>query len=381
MTREVPSNMCEIGHEDAVRRSRPWSAARGFTLVELLVVIAIIAVLVGILMPAVQSARESARRSQCMSNMRQIGLAFHACLDARKYFPAACYTTDAAKLTKFPRPPEGNPARREHSWRVLVMPFLEERTTIDDYEWKKNWFDATSNSTPPRATDAVLGVPPNSNLGVALRGVAVFRCPSGPPIPSSLTIPKSPDSDSARPALAAIRRNPGVGDYETMTGLKENLLSPNPYPVKNADNTTGLLDKDRVTRLRQVVDGLSKTLLVVECAGRPLEFRGGKIEMAAGGARSGPTPKINQCVGWADSLGPFKLDPMLPSGVKTPVAAPNAGVPMNATNDGECYSFHVGGMAAVFGDTSTRFIAENIDLRTFCALVTRAGSEQTGEIP
>src|SRR4051812_36397477 len=47
----------------------------GFTLIELLVVIAIIAVLIALLLPAVQSARESARRSQCINNMRQIGLA------------------------------------------------------------------------------------------------------------------------------------------------------------------------------------------------------------------------------------------------------------------------------------------------------------------
>jgi len=352
---------------------------RGFTLVELLVVIAIIAVLIGLLLPAVQSARESARRTVCMSNMRQIGLAFHVCLDARKYFPAASYTTDAAKSSVFPTPPFGNPARREHSWRVLVMPFLEEKSTIDAYDWSKHWFDATSNSTPALAADATLGIPPNSNLGVALRGVAAFRCPSGPPIPPSLAIPTSPDSDSARPALTAIRQNPGLGDYETMTGVKRNLLSPDPYPVSNAENTKGLLDKDRVTRLKQVADGLTKTLLVVESAGRPLVYRGGTMQMTAGGSRSAPAPQINQCVGWADSLGPFKVDPITAAGVKG--AAPNTGLPMNATNDGECYSFHRGGMVAVFGDTSTRFIAEGIDLRTFCALVTRAGGEQTGEIP
>jgi len=55
----------------------------GFTLVELLVVIAIIGLLIGLLLPAVQAARESARRSECASNLRQIGLALEQYLQVQ----------------------------------------------------------------------------------------------------------------------------------------------------------------------------------------------------------------------------------------------------------------------------------------------------------
>ena len=341
--------------------------------------VAIIATLIGLLLPAVQSAREAARRTQCLNNVRQIGLAFHGCMEAKRYFPAACYTTDSAKTSIFPTPPEGNRSRREHSWRVLVMPFMEESLAVERYSWARHWYDGTSNSQPATPPDPALGVPSDSNLGIALRTVAVFGCPSKPPVQASITVPAAPDSDSVRPALAMLTRLPGLGDYETMTGVKRDVLAPDPYAVKDADNTKGMLDKDRVTRLRQVSDGLGKTLLVVESAGRPFVYRGKTMQMVPGGARSGPSPVVNQSVGWADNLGPFKLDPINADGSKG--AAPNSGRPFNATNDGEGFSFHSGVMSAVFGDVSTRLVSDGIDLRVFAALVTRAGGEPGGEVP
>jgi prepilin-type N-terminal cleavage/methylation domain-containing protein len=321
----------------------------GFTLVELLVVIAIIGTLVGLLLPAVQSAREAARRNACGNNMRQQGVAFHNLLDARKYFPAACYSTASANTTTFPTPPKGNTSRTEHSWRVLVMPYMEDQIAVQGYDFTKNWY----------ATE---------NLPIAQREMPVYRCPSSQQQVGVTSLPASPDSDSARPATTAAAPL-GRADYECMTGVKRNILSPDPYTPSGRTESLGALDKDKVTEPSKITDGLSKTFMLVECAGRPSVYMTTTVV----------TGTTNQCTGWADNLGPFKLDAIKPDGTKG--AAVNTAVTMNATNDGECYSFHAGGINAVLCDGATRYVADSVDLKVFCATVTRAGSEQVGDLP
>ena len=93
------------------------STARGFTLVELLVVIAIIAILIALLLPAVQSAREAARRSQCQNNLKQIGLAILNYHDTYRAYPPGVDYTSGYK---------GGGGCCGFAWSATILPFIEE---------------------------------------------------------------------------------------------------------------------------------------------------------------------------------------------------------------------------------------------------------------
>src|SRR5437763_14424728 len=103
----------------------PLSSRRGFTLVELLVVIAIIGVLVALLLPAIQAAREAARRTQCGNNLKQLGLALHNYISAKKDVLPGGYFQEF----KTPGGYQGE------SFFVRLLPYLEEQAIYDRWDF------------------------------------------------------------------------------------------------------------------------------------------------------------------------------------------------------------------------------------------------------
>jgi len=137
---------------------RRFSNRRGFTIVELLTVVATICILVGLMLPAVQQAREGARRLQCRSNLMQIGLALRNYESAHGSLPPGVVD---------PNPPIVNKDKGYHfGWIVQILPYLEASNVYRNFDFSVGVYDKR-NADAISATIAMLHCPTMWGSGTA----------------------------------------------------------------------------------------------------------------------------------------------------------------------------------------------------------------------
>jgi prepilin-type N-terminal cleavage/methylation domain-containing protein len=343
-----------------------------FTLIELLVVIAIIAILIGLLLPAVQKVREAAARTQCSNNLKQLGLAIHNHHDTYGYLPP--YGTNY-NYNPNPNNPLGNQGEG-FSAHTYLLPFIEQDNLYkqvninfsvnDPNNWIPSWANAFGVAGSPSASTSV----------------KTFICPSTP----AHNVDYEPYFVSlGLPDLGSFPL--GATDYAVVHGLDKTFISacaPNSpaSPDFWGDGSgamgvqgqfyqgSGMRGK---TKLTDLTDGTSNTILMSEDAGRHQDYARGKPDTNFNHS-DGPNGWMLNAA-WADQNSAIRV-----------VGFSNDGLTwaggccvINCNNAWQFYSFHTGGVNAVRGDGSVRFLQDSIAPGVLAAMVSRAGGEVFNE--
>ncbi len=341
-------------------------SAKGFTLIELLVVIAIIAVLIALLLPAVQQAREAARRSQCLNNMKQLGLALMNYESSYRVLPMEKIT----QTTPFPY---------NQCWTTMTLPFMDQAPLYQAFNFNTDFDNPV-------------------NWPVTTTQLPVFICPSTPPAPSRT----NPANIAGQVTPSGLYSPPpnmfGICDYMALSGVRFSLyweINQASPPCPSAMSLSSPLDNrwpsamhsTLATPIAAIVDGTSNTMMIVEDAGRPGIWMGKTRQQLAGTV-------TKDGWGWADTgnsgaIDGATSDGMFVNSASKPTVVGNlptcsaskcstsATYFINAVSDSEMFGWHTGGVMTLFADGSVHFISENISLSTLGALLTRNG----GDIP
>ncbi len=328
---------------------------RGFTLVELLVVVAIIGILVAIAIPAVQAARESARRSQCLNNLRQMAVAMHNFQSANTVFPPS---------RNWDR--QTNDEGEVWSAQARILPFMEEKTLFEHIKFNYGTEEA---------------VFPDGTQVQAVR-IATYICP-----------------DEAHDTVRLSNGAPNCYPHNYGVNMGVWFVYD---PVKSVGGPGTFYPNARL-RPGDIKDGTSKTLLAAEVKAYTPYLKD------VGGATTTPPPTdpTAMCaLGGTAKLGPDFMNcsghtewgegTVQQTGFTT-AFAPNTVVPCtqsggnydidftNMTEGGSATaptlaamtarSYHGGVVNVSFMDSSTHTISDTVDIATWRALSTRDGGD------
>jgi prepilin-type N-terminal cleavage/methylation domain-containing protein/prepilin-type processing-associated H-X9-DG protein len=307
---------------------------RGFTLVELLVVIVIIGIIMSLLLPAVQRAREAARRMSCQNNLKQIGLAVLNFESGQKQLPRCDYRLDKGDTAYYRA-------------NVLLLPYLEERVLWSNYSTLVDWSDLDNQDVVPTSLN-------------------VFLCPSTPKLPSVSGL-ENADATTYTAAL---------GDYAP---IKSSYAANATAAQSSADvYGEGALSPYNGTNwvkrrcLEDTTDGTTHTIIYAEQAARSQYWVKGLLTSIP--TETSPTPVADgiRRAPWANQMS----TPATYDSTGTTIVTTGFGpCTINCNNSQGIYSFHDGGSNVLLLDGSVRMLSDRISGAILAALISRADSE------
>lgn len=343
----------------------PKARRSAFTLIELLVVIAIIAILIALLVPAVQKVREAAARTQCINNLKQMGLALHNFHDVKHVFPHGCCDNDTSN--------GWNEQEVCWTWAAYILPYVDQ-----DNIWKagKDFVNGPNSTNPPvsmlyhgsRNTydwgscyGAMSGsgnwantIPLLSTTGnnpILDTPVALFQCPS--------------DNRNLNKQFTDGNCVWCVSSYLGVSGTSGNTAEP----IHN----DGVFFNNSKIKISMITDGTSNTMMVGE---RPPSLDGsyGWLFGAYGADGLGSCDAV---LGTQEiALGASFTDP---NGAACNTTAGFAnyqpGDIFNNCHILHYWSFHPGGANFAFGDGAVRTVFYGINQLNYQGLATRATGE------
>ena len=377
---------------------------RGFTVIELLVVVAIVAMLIALLLPAVQAAREAARRAQCANNLKQLGLAAQNYVSSNNVFPAqSSWPTAAANLTV------NTPgAFWGFNWYCALFPEMEQQTIFNAINFSLCPMDSgpgyasmvtaatsqigallcPSETAPTQLLPYPTSVDGSSDSG--FYSVSNYVGNYGGPAaltPYSGTI--IPGWDLEQGLMATSNKLPAVGmqaitDGTSNTALfSERLLSQYPYRT-NGSRTKATVYANGIAGLRaifmgpvaappsSVAPGAPTTSTTAYLFAQGCQSIGSSIpaelpaSMGITMLTGGPVfLGLSSYVHWTVPNTPPCINPS----DKTvqdfigPYGAPSAN------------SLHLGGVNVCFADGSVHFVKSSVSLQAWWGLGTRSGGE------
>lgn len=319
--------------------------ARGFTIIEVIVVFIILVVLASLLVPSCRRAREAARRTQCKNNLKQIGLALHNYHDAHGVFP----------------PGAESPHELMPNWRLRLFPELDHNPLYISLDLTSPNRSFSGNSEHANATVLSGHVMP------------MYRCPSSTLNPS-----------------ADLGNNPHHIQTPMYVGVSGAYPDPAGRIVGSASSyggqftNNGVMLHNDVIGMRDIKDGTSNTMMVAEQSGKV----GGKdLRSGYSGGYGGchflrlqdatPTTEPvsetypNGAESWTVGL----------TSIQYPVNAEktDAGSDQNFDANTVINSFHTGGVQILLCDGSVRFISNTINFEILRRLATRDDGLSVGE--